>query len=205
MVDVKRRWVKGKGIRERSPSEYLALYSRAMELRKQGLGAHRIAKILNLPEPTVGGWIYKGSKPFVSPLNREVRWSEIEKAYLAGLIDGEGSITFWNVKGHRYPRISISNSDWGIIERIRKLFKSEGIHLSISRKGKQYECRITKLTDVYRTIIAIEPYIASSEKKKRSEFAKKFIEEYYERGCSCRHPEKPQAWQKASPHHFQMV
>ena len=77
-------------------------------------------------------------------------------------------------------RISISNSDRGIIEKVRKLCESEGIHLSISRKGKQHECRITKLTDVYRIIIAIEPYIASSEKREKSKSTKKFIEEYYE-------------------------
>jgi len=39
-------------------------YNGAIKLRKKGFGSLRISKLLNLPRPTVEGWINQGRKPY---------------------------------------------------------------------------------------------------------------------------------------------
>lgn len=45
---------------------------------------------------------------------------ETEWAYIAGILDGEGCITYnQNQRGRRYPKISIGNTHQGLVEWLR--------------------------------------------------------------------------------------
>lgn len=48
--------------------------------------------------------------------------TELEKGYLAGIIDGEGSITLAKNKQFRYPMLEVSSTTYQIVEYLKKHF-----------------------------------------------------------------------------------
>ncbi|UCZ52613.1 LAGLIDADG family homing endonuclease [Bacillus shivajii] len=100
---------------------------------------------------------------------------ELEAAYLAGIIDGEGSITLTrNHTGERRrPLISIASTDIELLEYIKSIAGG-----SISSKKNDspnshkdsYTLTIKKKAEVFALLISINPYLRISSKKQRAEF-----------------------------------
>ena len=107
---------------------------------------------------------------------------EVDRAYLAGLFDGEGcaSVThgpyrkettkggklYWGHKVH----FVISSQDKHALKKVRRLFEKGGIYdqdrsKSINSLSQRttYDFRITKPTDVIKVIDLISPYVIIKE------------------------------------------
>ena len=94
------------------------------ELRKLGWSSTRIAKYLRCTEDAVQLIIneiglsrsYYGPEPISTfPNNR----SQVQLAYLAGLVDGEGTVTFIKSPrgiGGKAPILMVTNSDIGVMK-----------------------------------------------------------------------------------------
>lgn len=123
-----------------------------------------------------------------------------ELAYLAGILDGEGSITMnvrrktwkgWNGIGVDIG-IAIVNTDGGIIKRCVEIIRKIGIEPYLNeqqtqalykRDGTEYRnklktlvyVRVGKMAQVKRVLELIAPYLAG-EKKSRAELMIEFID-----------------------------
>lgn len=98
-----------------------------------------------------------------------------EAAYIAGIIDGEGSITLTRMHAHenRRPCITISSTDIELLEYIQNLVGG-----SINNK-KNYKPEIHKNSfnliikqknQVYHLLMDIYQFLRVQQKKKRAEF-----------------------------------
>lgn len=64
--------------------------------------------------------------------------SEIERGWLAGLIDGEGNVSLHkHVRGRKIPRCTVINTDFSIIERYADILKRLGIGCYINHQDKK--------------------------------------------------------------------
>jgi len=102
--------------------------------------------------------------------------SETDRAYLAGLIDGEGSIGIDNHGGHRTPsvRITITNTNVNLLADIRAIW---GGNLASWRKRKLGWKRCSDLIwggslATSKILKAILPYVKA--KKKQCQVAVQF-------------------------------
>lgn len=101
---------------------------------------------------------------------------EIDKAWLAGLFDGEGSINSyyfdktegdWIYKGFVIS-ISISNNCKEIVEKFKKLV---GVNLKITeiKQGRynhiNYRLKIAKGEDIVRILKEIKPYLIAKKQQ----------------------------------------
>jgi hypothetical protein len=98
-----------------------------------------------------------------APLN------DVEAGYLAGIIDGEGSITFRKWGSRLYPSIRITNTSKELITKCRRLL---GFGLVYTRKDKnhpkyktQYYIEICDGADVYALLHRILPYLTVKRKQ----------------------------------------
>ncbi|MCD6148481.1 LAGLIDADG family homing endonuclease [bacterium] len=104
-------------------------------------------------------------------------WSESEKlAYVAGFIDGEGSITISvDSKGCVTPRITITNIDIGALDFCREVIG--GRICSCTPRGnrrQQYQLHIYRLGDLQRALRMLLPYLIV--KHEQGELLLKFVE-----------------------------
>lgn len=67
--------------------------------------------------------------------------SEVEVAWLAGLLEGEGSfLTLTDRQGgreYRYPKVTVNMTDRDVIERVASLFGTSVYDLPIYQKGRK--------------------------------------------------------------------
>lgn len=75
--------------------------------------------------------------------NQQATITEVEKAWLAGLIDGEGSIRIDYPNGMSHspsPRIVITNTDFAIIEKAKAICQRMGTnpHISLRKRVNPY-------------------------------------------------------------------
>jgi len=114
----------------------------------------------------------KSGKPRTG--NPEV--SELDLAWLAGIIDGEGSIcVYWDVRSQRrIPRIKISvaNTDWLMIKRVRELFHAlTGRHYKACEKfqegatHRQWQIFLNRRASVIQILAAIFPYMVARRRQ----------------------------------------
>ncbi len=97
--------------------------------------------------------------------------TEIEKAWLAGIIDGEGSIRidYPRDKGSASPRIVITNTDWGIIEKAVDICQRLGVNPHVTlRKSRITECKDILILNMGKLLMFIPhvmPYLTGQKSK----------------------------------------
>ena len=106
-----------------------------------------------------------------SGVNPQAKVSEIEKAWLAGIIDGEGSIRidYPRKEGSCSPRVVVTNNDWAIIEKVADICQRLDCNPHISqRKGKRSwtkDVLILGMTKILILLPAIMPYLTGKKEK----------------------------------------
>jgi hypothetical protein len=108
---------------------------------------------------------------------------KVEKAYIAGFIDGEGSILWNEDKPKTNPAIFIANTDRGVLEWVKKRFIKGGlsIHKRKYRNPKYkplYQFYIHGIKNVYDILRAIIPYLVI--KKAQAQKVVKFLKRKYD-------------------------
>ena len=99
-----------------------------------------------------------------------------EAAYLAGIIDGEGSITLTRLhqSENRRPCISISSTDKELLIYIQDLVGGGNINNKKNYKPDKHKDSYTlyfkKKNDVYLILKEIYPFLKIPQKKKRAYF-----------------------------------
>ncbi|MFE8696583.1 LAGLIDADG family homing endonuclease [Cytobacillus sp. FJAT-53684] len=105
-----------------------------------------------------------------------------EASYIAGIIDGEGSITLTrlHINEHRRPCITIASTDIELLIYIQSL-TSGGIsrkkNYNPDRHKDSYTLNVRKKEDVLRTLNDVWPYLRVNKKRNRA----LWILENYER------------------------
>jgi hypothetical protein len=99
--------------------------------------------------------------------------SKTEAAYLAGIIDGEGTITLTKMHRteHRRPIISIASTEIELLQYIQKLiggYISSKKNYNPSLHKNSYVLTIKNKRDIFTILICISPYLKISQKKKRA-------------------------------------
>ena len=106
--------------------------------------------------------------------------TETEKAYIAGIIDGEGSIMLQRIHKNEYPSPCVSIASTSL-ELLNWLKKTIGKGMIISKKNYNPEVHkdcysyVLRRNDAIKLIDEICPYLVIDSKKKR---AKLIIEKY---------------------------
>lgn len=126
-------------------------------------------------------WLYSpegqaAKQKYNTPVEFKVPKSEIERAYLAGLIDGDGCITLRDpVNG--YWAIKISMTDKEIIDW---LFANVGgtvtSFLHKNRKRRMYLWQLSAHADVRQFLIAVAPHLKVHAKQGKAQAALAGIE-----------------------------
>lgn len=91
-----------------------------------------------------------------------------EAAYLAGIIDGEGSITLTKMhKGeHRRPCLTIPSTDLELLDYLQTLIG--GVIIDKKNYKDSYTLIIKKKSNVFSILEQIYPYLRIMKKKKRA-------------------------------------
>ena len=100
--------------------------------------------------------------------------TETEKAYIAGIIDGEGSIMLQKIHKNEHPApcISIASTTLELLEWIKKVLgkgtitKKKNYNLEIHKDCYSY---VLKRNDAIYIIKEIYPYLIIESKRKRAE------------------------------------
>lgn len=106
--------------------------------------------------------------------------TETEKAYIAGIIDGEGSIMLQRIHKNEFPSPCVSVASTSL-ELLNWLKKTIGKGMIISKKNYNPEVHkdcysyVLRRNDAIKLIEEIYPYLVIDSKKKR---AKLIIEKY---------------------------
>lgn len=92
---------------------------------------------------------------------------EHEKAYLAGLFDGEGSVVLhkYRERNSYHPEITLANTDLAIMEEIKRMLNNAGIktHLYVQQRGGKNRpvgiLKILRHDDAYSFLAGLLPYL----------------------------------------------
>ena len=115
--------------------------------------------------------------------------TESEKGYIAGFLDGEGSILLTRHKDNGNircrPVVAFYNTnlevlDWiaGVIDvKINK--RQEDTRTDVRHRRTNYTIKINKYSEVYKFLVAIRPYLRI--KQTNADIVIKFIEEVVDR------------------------
>ncbi|MCG1026914.1 hypothetical protein GLV94_02685 [Virgibacillus halodenitrificans] len=104
-----------------------------------------------------------------------------EAAYLAGIIDGEGTITLTrhHSKEHRRPCISISSNDLELLIYIQSIaggrINSKKNYHPTKHKNS-YTLYILKKHEVFSLLKRISPYLKIEKKRKRAQWIVKYYD-----------------------------
>lgn len=98
-----------------------------------------------------------------------------EAAYVAGIIDGEGSITLTRMheKEHRRPCITIASTDKELLIYIQSLTRGIIINKKNYNPNKyknSYTLYIKKKLDVFHTLQSITPFLRINQKRERAKW-----------------------------------
>lgn len=105
--------------------------------------------------------------------------STTEKAWLAGFIDGEGSIVYYMAgrnKSHKSWLISLGNTHLGSVEYCQKITGVGSVRLSKPAKGThkaQWRWRVNPQREIAAIVRQILPYLVIKQEQ-----ASKFLSEF---------------------------
>lgn len=93
--------------------------------------------------------------------------SNTQCAYLAGIIDGEGSIGFIRRNHFRTPCITITNTDKKLMDSICSVYPSGRLYSRkrIGANKRIYDWQLTKLVEVFDLLSQIEPFLVAKRDK----------------------------------------
>jgi len=172
-------------VKERIRSLYLQGYSMTKISEMTGYKYHVIWKTIQPLRSKVPRRVNLRSRTIEIPKDRETL------AYLAGLFDGEGSVT---AKIRQHPKtgsylasvVSITNSDYRLMEWLKRTLKGGRIH-KVRHSDKNplkptkpcYRWEIARVLDVLPFLEAIQPYLIVKREKVESAIMliKKYIRE----------------------------
>lgn len=100
--------------------------------------------------------------------------TELEKAYIAGIVDGEGSIMLQKFHSNEYPSpcVSIASTTYELLDWIKCVIGKGTIKQKKnynSSKHKDCYSYILKYDDAIQLIKEIYPYLIINAKRRRSE------------------------------------
>jgi hypothetical protein len=102
--------------------------------------------------------------------------SDVEAAFLAGIIEGEGSLTH---SGPNHPRVTITNTNEKLIYYLKSLLNEAHPSLTLTVRNKRwkpcYTIIIDNLPAIYAVLLRIKPYLVS--KREKAEEILQLIEE----------------------------
>lgn len=166
----------------------------------------RIAQVFHVSSNTVRRWLHRYNisikRPYLSKVTLEI--PELEKAYLAGLVDGDGTITANKYKNKRnrtgygfQKDVAIISTHREFIERLHKMIGGD-IQTFIyhdSRERKEgYKLGFCNQRSALSFLNAVSPYLIL--KKEQAETMKTLLESRLsarsEKGPSA--PISPQEW-----------
>lgn len=87
--------------------------------------------------------------------------TETEKAYLAGLFDGEGTIGYYcKLKvGYHTASLAIYNTDARVMTWIKERIDFGGIYLNKGGKHKAWQWQLNSKAQIQEFLTAIRPYL----------------------------------------------
>lgn len=97
---------------------------------------------------------------------------ETEKAWLAGIIDADGSITLTPAGRFRKPLIVVDNTDRGILDELFRLLRSGKIVKKKRYKenhSQAWSWRVYGTDRIIEFLNQLLPYLRNTKKKKRAE------------------------------------
>ena len=92
---------------------------------------------------------------------------ETEKAYLAGLIDGDGSIT-WRDTERRYWSVKVNMTDREIIDYLLTIGGTQSQQLHKNRSRTLYGWYLSRQAHVHDFLAAVSPYLKTYAKQARA-------------------------------------
>lgn len=101
--------------------------------------------------------------------------SQVDIGWIAGIIDGEGSITFSRHGKWRRPALSVSSTDVEIIQRLKELLGGGYWKAKVERKNRpkykpQWVWKLNGSKQVLKVLELIEPVLRCPKKKSRAKF-----------------------------------
>jgi len=107
--------------------------------------------------------------------------TDIEIGWLAGIIDGEGSVSMDPRNGSRYPRISVPSTDIAILEKCQKITGYGSITPRHSRRSIKHsptwQWRISGSRQVLDVLCLLHEHLTCPRKKARASFIIRHIDE----------------------------
>lgn len=134
---------------------------------------------------------------------------DVECAWVAGLIEGEGSFTFaggTTKSGRRFPQIQCGMTDEDVIRKLHRLTGCGGVSVSDSNRKQNPDYKlmycwiVTRREDVESVLVQIRPHMGDRRRARLDELLAYFDENppvhpawiphgvrlRYSRGCRCR-------------------
>lgn len=107
--------------------------------------------------------------------------NDIDKGWLAGIIDGEGSVVMERTSDTkqkwRHPRIYVASNDREILEKCRQIVGAGSISKKNNTESKQsWSWTVGGGIQVLNILQEIEPYLTCPKKKRRASY---LIEQYH--------------------------
>lgn len=98
--------------------------------------------------------------------------SREELAYIAGLFDGEGCITFCKVRTSIYPQVTITNTDLDLLENLKEMYGGNIQRLSKRednwKQGYYWRLSWTRAVDF---LSSIQPWLQIKDRQAQAVFA----------------------------------
>ncbi len=144
---------------------------RMKELLLSGKTVGQTASILGISRGSVYFWGAKMNLSFIKSCRKDLSVripnSHTDLAYIAGIVDGEGSIS--RVKGKKSWRICVYNTDLGLIDWLvsfgGKFYVRPEMTCGFKTKKTQYGWQVQRRVDVFELLTAVLPYLRIKKQK----------------------------------------
>jgi len=168
--------VSSTGLGEKMAKQRRKWTTKEVKLLKKNAGkipASEIGRILGRPRKAVTTKAYQMRLPASTRRNaREFNLTEGQKGYVAGIIDGEGTISlniFHDSRTHLLPKVIINNTNKKLMVTIHKLI---GGTFSRHRRYEVtkrliYRCELQKLADIKALLRLIKRYLVAKRRQAR--------------------------------------
>lgn len=109
----------------------------------------------------------------IAPQTVRIPSDSVKLAYLAGLIDGEGTIVRYSVRGIRRAKVAIYNSDEKMIQWIHSTFggRTQTIpprsNAHITARLPERQWGVDSYRNVWAILTAVEPFLITKKERAR--------------------------------------
>lgn len=100
--------------------------------------------------------------PSLRKVTRVLVLNIAEAAYIAGVLDSEGTVIEYNKKGNKYPAVLIYNSDLSLLEWIKEKIGCGSIvkrKTDLTKYKQKYRYQLHSKIDVYTLLSQLAPYL----------------------------------------------